>query len=51
MESLILKDINMIEIRKSLMDIDIYRNIAGYNIYNHLLSSLESLNNSSITLD
>ena len=50
MESLILKDINMIEIRKSLMDIDIYRNIAGYNIYNHLLSSLESLNNSSITL-
>ena len=51
MESLILKDTNMIDLRKSLMDIDIYRIIAGYNIFNHLLHTLNNINNRSLIIN
>ena len=51
MESLILKDTNMIDLRKRLMDIDIYRIIAGYNIFNHLLHTLNNINNRSLIIN
>ena len=51
MESLILKDTNMIDLRKRLMDIDIYRIIAGYNIFNHLLQTLNNINNRFLVIN
>ena len=50
MESLALNN-NMKDLRERLMDIDIYRNIAGYNIYRHLYESLETINDNYLTID
>lgn len=50
MESYVLNN-NMIDLRERLMDIDIYRNIAGYNIYNHLYNTLVSLDNKSLIIN